>query len=376
MNEGELSGRLGLRRLAGGRRGGDHRPRLPARRPRRLAAARLPRVDRRLGRDRPLGQAQGLERHRRGLPAPPAADRRARRDVRPDLQGQPAAALGRRRRGAAGRAGRRHHRHRRHRPRAAPARGQGLRVGGRRVRDARPRDRAVDRAGRRWSTPACSTGPASPSGCPTRRRGSAGSPTTAGRSRRGRPPTSCSTTRPRAASIEASESASLSRNTPYAGMELPGRVVATFLRGKADRARREAAVSEPRPSSSPAPPPGSGWTRRCQIAADGAPAGARRPQPGQARPGRGGGACRRGGRRRHRGRPTTSRSTASAPRPRRSGAVPAHRRTRRQRRHRLRVAHADRRRLRGDVPGQPPGRVPARPRSSRTCWWRARPRGS
>jgi dihydroorotase len=32
--------------------------------------------------------------------------------------------------------------------------------------------------------------------------------------------------------IEASEMASLSRNTPYAGMELPGRVVATFLRGK------------------------------------------------------------------------------------------------------------------------------------------------
>jgi dihydroorotase len=33
--------------------------------------------------------------------------------------------------------------------------------------------------------------------------------------------------------VEASDSASLSRNTPYAGMELPGRVVATFLRGKA-----------------------------------------------------------------------------------------------------------------------------------------------
>lgn len=33
--------------------------------------------------------------------------------------------------------------------------------------------------------------------------------------------------------IEPSESASLSRNTPYRGMELPGRVVATFLRGKA-----------------------------------------------------------------------------------------------------------------------------------------------
>jgi len=32
--------------------------------------------------------------------------------------------------------------------------------------------------------------------------------------------------------VEASESVSLSRNTPYAGMELPGRVVATFLHGK------------------------------------------------------------------------------------------------------------------------------------------------
>ena len=32
--------------------------------------------------------------------------------------------------------------------------------------------------------------------------------------------------------VEPSESASLSRNTPYAGMVLPGRVVATFLRGK------------------------------------------------------------------------------------------------------------------------------------------------
>src|SRR3954467_5313060 len=31
--------------------------------------------------------------------------------------------------------------------------------------------------------------------------------------------------------VEAAESVSLSRNTPYAGMELPGRVVATFLRG-------------------------------------------------------------------------------------------------------------------------------------------------
>jgi dihydroorotase len=33
--------------------------------------------------------------------------------------------------------------------------------------------------------------------------------------------------------VEASEMASLSRNTPYAGRQLPGQVVATFLRGTA-----------------------------------------------------------------------------------------------------------------------------------------------
>ena len=60
-------------RLAGGGRGGDHRPRLPAGCPRRLPAARVPRVDGRVGRDRPAGEGEGLERHRRGLPAPPAA---------------------------------------------------------------------------------------------------------------------------------------------------------------------------------------------------------------------------------------------------------------------------------------------------------------
>ncbi len=41
---------------------------------------------------------------------------------------------------------RRDHRRRRDRPRTAPARGQGLRVGGRRLRHARARDRAVGRA--------------------------------------------------------------------------------------------------------------------------------------------------------------------------------------------------------------------------------------
>jgi dihydroorotase len=33
--------------------------------------------------------------------------------------------------------------------------------------------------------------------------------------------------------VDPADSASLSRNTPYAGMELPGKIVATFLRGRA-----------------------------------------------------------------------------------------------------------------------------------------------
>ena len=88
-------------RLARRRRGGDHRPRRAARRARRLAAARLPRVDRRLGRDHPLGQGARLDVTAEVTPAPPAAHRRARRRLRPDLQGQPAAAHRGRRRGAA-----------------------------------------------------------------------------------------------------------------------------------------------------------------------------------------------------------------------------------------------------------------------------------
>ena len=58
--------------LARGRRGGDHRPRLPADGPRRQPPARLPRQHRRQRRADPLGQGQGLGRHRRGDPAPPA----------------------------------------------------------------------------------------------------------------------------------------------------------------------------------------------------------------------------------------------------------------------------------------------------------------
>ena len=230
-------------RLAGGRRGGDHRPRLPARRARRLPAARLPRVDGRLGRDRALGEGQGRERDGRGLPAPPAADRRPGGDLRPDLQGQPAAALG-------ARTSRRCARGwptapstasppttPRTRTRTRTASGPRPRSG---CSGSRPHCRSCSRP---WSTPACSTGPVSPSGCPTHPRGSVGWPTRAARSSRASRPTSCSTTRRRRRVVDPSESASLSRNTPYRGMELPGRVVATFLRGRADRPRRQAAVT-------------------------------------------------------------------------------------------------------------------------------------
>ena len=65
MNEGELSGRLGSGRLAGGRRGGDHRPRLPAGRTRRVAVARVPRVD---GRAR--SRSCGRPRSRAGTSRP------------------------------------------------------------------------------------------------------------------------------------------------------------------------------------------------------------------------------------------------------------------------------------------------------------------
>ncbi len=195
MNEGELSGVLGLHGLAGGRGGGDHRPRRAARRARRLAAARLPRVDRRLGRDPALGQEQGLERHRRGHPAPPAAHRRARHVVRPGLQGQPAAAHRRRRGRAARGARRRHHRRGGDRPRAALARGQGLRVGRGRDGDARPRDRAVGGAGGDGRDRPARLGRGRRPDVDPAGRGSAGSTTTAGRSRWAHRPTSCWSTR-------------------------------------------------------------------------------------------------------------------------------------------------------------------------------------
>ena len=212
MNEGELSGRLGLRGWPAVAEEAiiARDCLLAAHVGSRLHVCHV--SHRRVGRDRPLGQEQGLERHRRGVPAPPAAHRRARGDVRPDLQGQPAAALGRRRRGAARRAGRRHHRRRRHRPRAAPARGQGLRVAGRRVRHARPGDRAVDRAADDGRHRPDRLGRRRRADVRASRRRSAGSPATAARSRWGSPPTWCSTTR-RSRQVSTAPSSPRSRGT-------------------------------------------------------------------------------------------------------------------------------------------------------------------
>ena len=104
---------------------------------------------------------------------------------------------------------------------------------GRRVRDARPGDRAVGRAADDGRHRAARLGRGRRADVRRARRGSAGSPTTAARSRSGEPGQP-GALRPVASRrvVDAAEPASLSRNTPYAGTELPGRVVATFLRGK------------------------------------------------------------------------------------------------------------------------------------------------
>ncbi len=111
--------------------------------------------------------------------------------------------------------------------------GQGLRVGGRRPRDARARDRAVHRAE--------DDGGHRPVDLGGRRRPRhVRDPARIGRlTDQGRPlevgePANVVLVDPAATRIiRAEELASKSYNTPYAGMELPGRVVATFLRGRA-----------------------------------------------------------------------------------------------------------------------------------------------
>ena len=175
---------------------------------------------------------EGLERHRRGLPPPPAADRRPGRDVRPDLQGQPAAAHARptSRRCAPGwptarstsspPTTRPHPHEDKDCEWAAAAFGMlGLETALSIVQETMVDPGLLDWAGvaERMSYAPARIGRVGDHGRPI----AEGAP---GQRRALRPVG--------AAQVEASESASLSRNTPYAGMELPGRVVATFLRGR------------------------------------------------------------------------------------------------------------------------------------------------
>ena len=127
--------------------------------------------------------------------------------------------------------GRRHDRRRRHRPRPARGGGQGERVGRGPARDARAGAGAVRRRRDDGRDRACSTGAGVADRMSVR-------PAAIGRlDGHGRPlapgePANLllldPTTR---ATVDPAALASRSRNSPYAGRELPGRVVATFLRG-------------------------------------------------------------------------------------------------------------------------------------------------
>ena len=140
---------------------------------------------------------------------------------------------------AAGRAGRRHDRRRRHRPRPARGGGQGERVGAGPARDARAGAGALGRRRDDGRDRPARLARASPTGCRCGPRPSAGWTGTAARWPPASRPTCCCSTPRRRATVDPAALASRSRNSPYAGRELPGRVVATFLRGDADRSRRK-----------------------------------------------------------------------------------------------------------------------------------------
>jgi dihydroorotase len=92
MNEGEVSGRIGLAGWPGVAEEAIIARDVLLAAHVGLAVARLPRLHRGLGRDHPAGQGAGHAGQRGGDPAPPAAHRRPGRDLRPRLQGQPAVA--------------------------------------------------------------------------------------------------------------------------------------------------------------------------------------------------------------------------------------------------------------------------------------------
>ena len=188
-------------RLAGGRRGGDHRPRRAC--SPRTSASRLHVCHVSTAGSVEIlrwAKGKGVDVTAEVTPHHLLLTDELAATLRPDLQGQPAAAHRRRTSQAlrAG-AGRRHDRRRRHRPRAA-RRARTRTASGRPPRsDARPRDRAV--GGR--SETMVDTGLLDWAGVADRMSvrpapDRPARPATAGRSRSARRPTSCSSTRRRA----------------------------------------------------------------------------------------------------------------------------------------------------------------------------------
>ena len=147
MHEGCWSSRLGLPGHARGGRGVDGGPGHPAGAPDRRARCTSS-ISRRRARcswsARPRRRASG---HGRGGAPPHAAHPCRRGRLRPGLQGQPAPAHRRRRRGGHRGPVRRHHRRHRHRPCAARPRDQGRPVRPGASRHARAADGAARRLG-------------------------------------------------------------------------------------------------------------------------------------------------------------------------------------------------------------------------------------
>ena len=183
-------------RMAGRGRGADGAPRHRAVPAHRCPVAPAAPVDGAERRDGAGGEGRGTDDHRRGRSPPPEPHRRRAARLRPRVQGQPAAAHRRGRRGPGRRAGRRHDRRRGHRPRPAP---------GRATRSGRSTRRRPGWSGwRRRSACACRCcsergcrSSRSSARCPGARRRSPGCRVTADRSPPASRPTSpCSIRRP------------------------------------------------------------------------------------------------------------------------------------------------------------------------------------
>ncbi len=246
-HEGELSGRLGLAGWPACGRGVDRRSRRHARRAHRLAAARLPCLDRRDRRGRSGGRRQRgiavtaeVTPHHLLLTCDLLEGYDPVYKVNPPLR--PAEDVEALRAGLADgddRCGG-------HRSRAARRLRQGPRLRRRRVRHARSADRARRGGPGDGRDRASSTGPAWRTGCRSGRRPSGEWPGTARAIEVGAPANLTLVDPAAAWTVDPAALASKSRNTPYAGRTLPARVVATMLRGRltvSDSALRKAVLA-------------------------------------------------------------------------------------------------------------------------------------